>query len=121
MAWLDWISPEWEELVEESVRASTLRELERVRRRNGERYAYLLEVIAHSDPIRIGDISPNEYVPEVDRIFARLHSAHDEEGLQRLMHEVFVAMFDPVTVGPLTHYQQPGHDYWVWQQTRGQS
>lgn len=114
MAWLDWVSPEWEQKAHEDVRNSTLRTPESLRRQHGQEFACLPEVLSHSDPIGLIAIGfpPDEYVPEAEHIYEGLSTIGDQEALQDLMYGVFVRMFDASLAGPRTAYEEPARNFW---------
>lgn len=77
-------------------------------------YSELLSLFARHDPIglvRIG-APDDEYSPEVKRILPRLEEAHSVEDLERIIHEVFVSMFDERLARYPEHYRDVALEAW---------
>jgi hypothetical protein len=77
-------------------------------------YNELLSLFARHDPIGLVKIgAPNdEYSPEVERILPRLGEAHSVEDLERIVHEVFVSMFDERLAKSPEHYRDIALEAW---------
>ena len=80
-------------------------------------YDELAAILFRHDPIGInfGD-NTDEYEPEVARILPRLREIGSVGELRRIVHEVFVEMFDPDIAGPESRYESIAQDVWqTWQ------
>src|SRR5579884_1313008 len=108
MAWLDWVTPEWE-------RTGYWREvLDDMRGRYGEVYALILEAISHSDPaglLRAG-FPPDEYSREAEEIYLRLPGTPSVDDVRQLMRDVFVDCFSEHIAGPVADYDAPAREFW---------
>ena len=83
-------------------------------RPHSELYGELLDLMARHDPIGLVKIGApdDEYSPEVERILPRLGDAGSVEDLERIIHEVFVLMFDERLARTPQHYRDIALEIW---------
>lgn len=69
-----------------------------------------------ADPVGIAfGTNTDEYRPEAESIVRRLPAAVSVDDVQLIVHEEFVAWFDPATAGPVSRYRQIAARIWlVW-------
>lgn len=77
-------------------------------------YEEFLTLLARHDPMGLVKIGApdHEYRPEVKRILPRLEEASSAEDLERIIHEVFVSMFNEELAGSRSHYREAALEAW---------
>jgi hypothetical protein len=77
-------------------------------------HSELLSLFARHDPVGLVKIGApdDEYSPEVERILARMGEAHSVEDLGRIIHEVFISMFDERLARSPEHYRDIALEAW---------
>jgi hypothetical protein len=78
----------------------------RLRAEYGGVYDEVAALLFDADPIGINfGCNTDEYEPEVDLILPRLRESRDVADVVRLVHEIFLRMFDPECAGPASRYE----------------
>lgn len=92
---MSWVSHDWLESVDDTVRDETLRALDDLRRERGEVFWAVLELISRADPEGLLGIGapPDEYEPEARTIYSRLPEARSAPDVRRIVEEEFNRWF----------------------------